>query len=191
MTRPFFSRERISDFDIYDKHCDTTLQLAKTRLAEGYPFDFQVVFFFLINALHILKNLWHVGSNCPVHLGLCYRVPIWTRSWIVISETSLSSIGRTSKQTFILQPFFYHICKSILRRTNVYCSTLILRRWLASLWILVWQSSSSPEGHGQIYGAVGGGGTCQEEPWVVRERSWHQGRRERNPTCASCQAHTG
>ncbi|KAF8816539.1 cytochrome P450 [Phlegmacium glaucopus] len=41
MTRPFFSRERISDFDIYDKFSITTLQLAKTRLAEGYPVEFQ------------------------------------------------------------------------------------------------------------------------------------------------------
>lgn len=56
MTRPFFSRERISDFDIYDKHCDTTLQLAKSRLAEGYSFDFQVDFH-LISVLNNLKNL--------------------------------------------------------------------------------------------------------------------------------------
>ncbi|KAF8816540.1 cytochrome P450 [Phlegmacium glaucopus] len=41
MTRPFFTRERISDFDIYDKNCVTTLQLARTRLAEGYPVEFQ------------------------------------------------------------------------------------------------------------------------------------------------------
>ena len=56
MTRPFFSRERISDFDIYDKHCDTTLRLAKTRLAEGYSFDFQVDFF-LINLLSIFSRI--------------------------------------------------------------------------------------------------------------------------------------
>ena len=75
MTRPFFSRERISDFDIYDKHCDTTLQIAKTRLAEGYSFDFQVNFI-PINVLNTLKNLCYVGFNCPVHFGLCYRVLI-------------------------------------------------------------------------------------------------------------------
>ena len=56
MTRPFFSRERTSEFKIYDKHCDTTLQLAMTRLAEGYPFDFQVGFL-PINVLHTLRNL--------------------------------------------------------------------------------------------------------------------------------------
>ena len=42
MSRPFFTRERISDFDIYDKNCTTTLKLAKTRLAEGHPVEFQV-----------------------------------------------------------------------------------------------------------------------------------------------------
>ena len=57
MTRPFFSRERISDFDIYDKHCDTTLQVAKARLAEGYPFDFQVKFSSGSILFHNLKNL--------------------------------------------------------------------------------------------------------------------------------------
>jgi cytochrome P450 len=41
MTRPFFTRERISDFDIYDKNCASTLKLARTRLAEGYPVEFQ------------------------------------------------------------------------------------------------------------------------------------------------------
>ncbi|KAF8164774.1 cytochrome P450 monooxygenase pc-2 [Crassisporium funariophilum] len=41
MTRPFFTRERISDFDIYDRHCDSSLGQAKVRLAEGYPVEFQ------------------------------------------------------------------------------------------------------------------------------------------------------
>ncbi|CAA7269185.1 unnamed protein product [Cyclocybe aegerita] len=41
MTRPFFTRERISDFEIYDRNADASLKLAKTRLAEGYSIDFQ------------------------------------------------------------------------------------------------------------------------------------------------------
>ena len=45
MSRPFFTRERINDFDIYDKNCAKTLKLTKTRLAEGYPVEFQVHFF--------------------------------------------------------------------------------------------------------------------------------------------------
>jgi hypothetical protein len=57
MTRPFFTRERISDFDIYDKNCTSALDLARTRLAEGYPVEFQVDVFSLTNVCEILKAL--------------------------------------------------------------------------------------------------------------------------------------
>ncbi len=42
ITRPFFSKERISDFDVFDRHAEEALKQAKGRLAEGYPIDFQV-----------------------------------------------------------------------------------------------------------------------------------------------------
>ncbi|KAJ7062885.1 cytochrome P450 [Mycena amicta] len=41
LARPFFSRERISDFDVFDHHTREALALLKNRLAEGYPVDFQ------------------------------------------------------------------------------------------------------------------------------------------------------
>ncbi|KAJ7592506.1 cytochrome P450 monooxygenase pc-3 [Mycena floridula] len=41
MTRPFFSRDRISDFDIFEKHADETIRQIKRRLGEGYPVDIQ------------------------------------------------------------------------------------------------------------------------------------------------------
>ncbi|KAL0953038.1 hypothetical protein HGRIS_007240 [Hohenbuehelia grisea] len=41
MTRPFFSRERISHFDIFDRHADITIQRAKQHLRSGYAIDFQ------------------------------------------------------------------------------------------------------------------------------------------------------
>ncbi|KAF7301073.1 hypothetical protein MIND_00671300 [Mycena indigotica] len=41
ITRPFFSRERISDFDIFNHHSLAALELLKTRLANGYAVDFQ------------------------------------------------------------------------------------------------------------------------------------------------------
>ncbi|KAJ7208982.1 cytochrome P450 monooxygenase pc-3 [Mycena pura] len=41
LARPFFSRERISDFDIFDRHAQAALSLLKKRLADGYPVDFQ------------------------------------------------------------------------------------------------------------------------------------------------------
>ncbi|KAJ7677044.1 cytochrome P450 [Mycena polygramma] len=41
MTRPFFHRERISDFDLFDHHAENAITQLKTRLREGYPADFQ------------------------------------------------------------------------------------------------------------------------------------------------------
>lgn len=41
MTRPFFTRDRISHFDMFDANADSALKQAKAHLAEGYPIDFQ------------------------------------------------------------------------------------------------------------------------------------------------------
>jgi len=42
MTRPFFSRERISHFDIFERHADDAIRQLKARLKEGHPVDAQV-----------------------------------------------------------------------------------------------------------------------------------------------------
>jgi hypothetical protein len=42
MTRPFFHRERISDFDLFDHHAENAIAQFKARLREGYAADFQV-----------------------------------------------------------------------------------------------------------------------------------------------------
>ncbi|KAI5888709.1 cytochrome P450 [Schizophyllum commune H4-8] len=41
MTRPFFNKERISDFANFNRHADAILRQAKARIAEGFPVDFQ------------------------------------------------------------------------------------------------------------------------------------------------------
>ena len=41
MTRPFFSKERISDFEIFARHADETIALLSQRLSQGYPVEFQ------------------------------------------------------------------------------------------------------------------------------------------------------
>ncbi|PPQ86768.1 hypothetical protein CVT25_012413 [Psilocybe cyanescens] len=63
MTRPFFTRERISDFDIYDRNCDISIKIAKDRLREGYSINFQdlVSRFTLDSAAEFLFG-YHVGS---------------------------------------------------------------------------------------------------------------------------------
>ncbi|KAG6883821.1 hypothetical protein C0992_007694, partial [Termitomyces sp. T32_za158] len=41
MTRPFFTRDRIRDFDIFDRHTNTVLTLIKERMSSGIAIDFQ------------------------------------------------------------------------------------------------------------------------------------------------------
>ncbi|KAH9931765.1 cytochrome P450 monooxygenase pc-3 [Amylocystis lapponica] len=41
MTRPFFSRDKISHFELFDRHSDTTITRLKERLSAGYAVDFQ------------------------------------------------------------------------------------------------------------------------------------------------------
>jgi cytochrome P450 len=41
MTRPFFVRDRIRDFDIFEEHATRAISKMKARLEEGYAFDFQ------------------------------------------------------------------------------------------------------------------------------------------------------
>ncbi|GAW05475.1 cytochrome p450 [Lentinula edodes] len=43
ITRPFFSRDRITDFDIFDRHADEAIRKMKARFKEGYAADFQDV----------------------------------------------------------------------------------------------------------------------------------------------------
>ncbi|KAK0219150.1 cytochrome P450 [Armillaria fumosa] len=41
MTRPFFIRDRIIHFNLYDRHAETAIRQMKQRLRSGYPVDFQ------------------------------------------------------------------------------------------------------------------------------------------------------
>ncbi|EIM92719.1 cytochrome P450 monooxygenase pc-2 [Stereum hirsutum FP-91666 SS1] len=41
MTRPFFTKDRISDFENFDRHAMASITLAKERLRTGFPIDFQ------------------------------------------------------------------------------------------------------------------------------------------------------
>ncbi|KAL0577377.1 hypothetical protein V5O48_004630 [Marasmius crinis-equi] len=41
MTRPFFTRDRISHFDLFDRHAEIAITQVKNRMQAGYPIDFQ------------------------------------------------------------------------------------------------------------------------------------------------------
>ena len=75
MTRPFFTKDRISHFDLFDRHAGDAIRQMQTRFAEGYPVDFQVSLPFLKLFSQTLTS--SVGRRCPFHVGFCNGVPPW------------------------------------------------------------------------------------------------------------------
>ncbi|KAG1750532.1 cytochrome P450 [Suillus paluster] len=51
MTRPFFTHDRISHFEIFDRHADHAIALAKERFRMGVAIDFQFLFGHCIDTL--------------------------------------------------------------------------------------------------------------------------------------------
>lgn len=45
ITRPFFSRERISDFEIYQRNSELSINVIKKRIEKNIPLDFQVLLY--------------------------------------------------------------------------------------------------------------------------------------------------
>ncbi|KAG6326052.1 hypothetical protein ID866_13036, partial [Astraeus odoratus] len=70
MTRPFFSKDRISHFDIFEKHCDIAINQVKARLQEGYPVDFQDMAFRL--TLDSATEFLFGKNVCSLTAGLAY-----------------------------------------------------------------------------------------------------------------------
>ena len=42
MARPFFTRDRITDFEIFARHADAVIAKIKSSLSSGHAVDFQV-----------------------------------------------------------------------------------------------------------------------------------------------------
>lgn len=70
MTRPFFSKERITDFDVFDRHAHDAIGKMVERLAAGYPINFQDMIsrFTLDSASEFLFG----KDVCTLSAGLCY-----------------------------------------------------------------------------------------------------------------------
>src|SRR4051812_35501938 len=69
MTRPFFNRDRISDFEIFGRHTTHALAKLHSRLADGTPVDFQdlVARFTLDSATEFLfgANVHSLDAELP------------------------------------------------------------------------------------------------------------------------------
>ncbi|PBK58493.1 cytochrome P450 [Armillaria solidipes] len=73
MTRPLFNKDRISDFDNFERHAVSTISQIKSRLREGYPIDFQdvVARFTLDSATEYLfgKDVNSTSAGLPYPAG--------------------------------------------------------------------------------------------------------------------------
>ncbi|TRM60069.1 cytochrome P450 [Schizophyllum amplum] len=80
MTRPFFNKDKISHFDNFDRHADNIIRLAKERIAEGYPIDFQdmVARFTLDSATEYLfgHDVNSSGAGLPYPPGAATSTPL-------------------------------------------------------------------------------------------------------------------
>ncbi|KAK0499418.1 cytochrome P450 monooxygenase pc-3 [Armillaria luteobubalina] len=69
MSRPFFNRDRISDFDNFERHAVSTISQIRARLREGFPIDFQdvVARFTLDSATGFLfgKDVKSIAAGLP------------------------------------------------------------------------------------------------------------------------------
>ncbi|KAK0491658.1 cytochrome P450 [Armillaria novae-zelandiae] len=69
MSRPFFNKDRIADFDNFERHAVSTISHIKARLGEGFPIDFQdvVARFTLDSATEFLfgKDVESITAGLP------------------------------------------------------------------------------------------------------------------------------
>lgn len=125
MTRPFFSRERISDFDNFDRHATEALDRAQTRLQEGYAIDFQVR---SLSAWYLaflnIQLLFPPGRSATFHPRLCFRVP--ARAWRMLSicGSAIPLLFFFSKILGWIYLSCWYIRQCFCWRTNHMCFTV-------------------------------------------------------------------
>jgi hypothetical protein len=111
MTRPFFTRERISDFEIYHRNCDLSLRNAKQRLAEGHPVDFQARV--EPHIIHQFPTNIPLGSRISLHSRLGHRISLREQCWIPAGRHPLSSLAGREKSELILRSPIDEVCQGV------------------------------------------------------------------------------
>ena len=77
MTRPFFSKDRISHFEIFDRHAADAIEQVKARMKEGYAVDIQVSFcaihqhFFILTFFQDVVSRFTLDSATEFLFGMC------------------------------------------------------------------------------------------------------------------------
>ena len=89
MTRPFFNKDRISDFEIFEKHAEDAIEQVKARLRQGYPVDFQVLT--LPICVAVVADRADLGHDISIHAGFCDGVLVRPRCPLPFRWACLSS----------------------------------------------------------------------------------------------------
>ncbi|KAK6978110.1 cytochrome P450 [Favolaschia claudopus] len=110
MSRPFFNRERISDFDLFDRHSNDALTRLNQRLSEGYAIDIQdlVSRFTLDSATEFLfgKSVDSISAGLPYpysaipsppHPTSTKTTPFGHAQLLTTKRTAYSTNGRCKK----------------------------------------------------------------------------------------------
>ncbi|KAJ7703697.1 cytochrome P450 [Mycena rosella] len=94
MTRPFFKRDRISDFELFDRHSLDAIGHIKKRLNEGHPFDFQdMVSRFAMDASGEFL-LGHNAHTLAAGLPYPFSVPLPATSAPPVSTRFAAALNR-------------------------------------------------------------------------------------------------
>jgi len=100
MTRPFFSKDRLSDFELFDRHADQVISKMKDRFNEGFAVDIQDVLsrFTLDSATEFLfgKDVKTLSGDLP-YPSACKKVPPCTHP----SDRFALAFNRAQEQMFL------------------------------------------------------------------------------------------
>ena len=142
MTRPFFTKDRISHFENFDRHADEAIHQIKTRLNEGYAVDIQVrstsqnsQIFLHPSILIFLSFPCAKGHSHPIHSRFSYRIFIRHGCSFIIHTHALplqlSTSTRNCKIIFSFR-FRHSFCESNFRSSIDFFVKITLWITLAS-----------------------------------------------------------
>ncbi len=109
------SLERISDFDLFDRHAHDALSHMKQRLAEGFAIDFQVLPTSRLAFPSSTPSEYNsLGLRSALHLGLGNRVPVREFRRLYVRWPAISRVRSDRQFSEFPQPSVQHLRQSIL-----------------------------------------------------------------------------
>jgi len=140
MTRPFFTRDRVNDFDIYDRNFEKSVEQANARLAEGYSIDFQVCNWPTSYSAGSYTEILLQGLGWSVHTWFSYRISTRSQRWLPFSRDPLSALRVTQESEILLWSPIEQIFRRLHRSSDWHGGPYHLRDWMAIPRVLAGQS---------------------------------------------------